>query len=149
MRATVQRVDEARVVVDGQAVGAIDRGLLVYVGVAADDGPPDVDYLTDKIANLRIFNDDEGKMNRSVADVGGGVLVISAFALQADARKGRRPSFDQAASPELALDLYEQLCSRLASAGLSVARGVFRAHMLVHSVNHGPICVLLDSKRAF
>jgi len=149
MRATVQRVSSARVIVEGRVTGEIGQGLLVYVGVAAADTPDDVLYLVDKIAHLRIFNDDEGKMNRSVVDVGGGVLVISAFALQGDARKGRRPSFDAAAPPELANALYERLCDDLAAAGLAVARGVFRAAMLVESVNVGPICILLDSKRLF
>lgn len=149
MRATVQRVFEASVTVDGRVVGAIGEGLLVYLGVAADDGPADVQYMTDKIAHLRIFVDDAGKMNRSVQDIGGAVLIISAFALQGDARKGRRPSFDAAARPELAQALYDQLCSELVGVGLTVERGVFRAHMDVASVNNGPICILLDSKRTF
>jgi D-tyrosyl-tRNA(Tyr) deacylase len=149
MRATVQRVSQASVTVEGQVVGAVRQGLLVYLGVAADDGAEDVTYMIDKISNLRIFNDEAGKMNRSVLDIGGGVLVISAFALQADARKGRRPSFDAAARPELARDLYEQLCAALAATGLRVERGVFRAHMDVASINDGPITILLDSKRTF
>ena len=149
MRATVQRVSQASVTVEGQITGEIGQGLLVYVGVANDDDAADVQYLVDKIANLRIFVDDQGKMNRSVIDIAGGVLVISAFALQADARKGRRPSFDAAARPELANSLYEQLCDELAAAGLTVARGVFRAHMDVASINDGPITILLDSKRMF
>lgn len=149
MRATVQRVSQASVVVEEGVAGQIGRGLLVYVGVGEDDGVADVQYLVDKISNLRIFNDDAGKMNLSVRDIQGGVLVISAFALQADARKGRRPSFDAAARPELAKQLYEELCEELAKIGLTVARGVFRAHMEVASVNDGPICILLDSKRVF
>ncbi len=149
MRATVQRVSQASVTVDGQITGAIQKGFLVYVGVAADDGLADVHYLVDKITNLRIFNDEAGKMNRSIMDIAGGVLMISAFALQADARKGRRPSFDAAARPELAQQLYENLCNELAQAGLTVAKGVFRAHMDVASINDGPICILLDSKRTF
>lgn len=149
MRAVVQRVNQASVTVDERVVGEISGGLLVYAAVAVDDGPDDVAYLVDKISNLRIFNDDEGKMNRSVADIGGGVLLISAFALQADARKGRRPSFDAAARPELAEALYTQLADAIAHTGLKVARGVFRAHMHVSSVNDGPICILLDSKRLF
>lgn len=149
MRATVQRVHEAQVVVDGEVVGAIATGLLVYVGVAHDDGPADVRYLAEKISGLRIFTDNNGKMNLDVREVAGSVLVISAFALQADARKGRRPSFDAAAPPEHANTLYEQLCDTLAESGLQVARGVFRAHMEVSSVNNGPICILLDSKRVF
>lgn len=149
MRATVQRVSEASVTVEGRIVGAIRRGLLVYLGVAADDGPADVQYMTDKISNLRIFNDEAGKMNRSVRDVAGGVLVISAFALQGDARKGRRPSFDAAARPELAQPLYDRLCGELAGLGLEVHRGMFRVHMDVASTNDGPITILLDSKRGF
>lgn len=149
MRATVQRVSEASVTVDGAIVGSIGPGLLVYVGVGGDDAGDDVAYLLDKITNLRIFNDDAGKMNRSVLDIAGGLLVISAFALQADARKGRRPSFDAAARPELAQQLYDRLCRDLAATGLNVQRGVFRAHMDVASVNDGPICILLDSKRTF
>ncbi|GMV97943.1 MAG: D-aminoacyl-tRNA deacylase [Phycisphaerae bacterium] len=149
MRAIVERVSQASVTVDGNVVGAIGRGLLVYVGVGKDDGEADVAYLCDKIAGLRIFTDEAGKMNLSVSDVGGGLLVISAFALQADARKGRRPSFDAAADPEPARALYDALCDRLAAAGLPVARGVFRAKMHVACVNEGPICILLDSKRLF
>ncbi len=149
MRATVQRVSRASVTVDEQIVGRIAQGLLVYLGVAEDDGPADVAYMLDKIPNLRIFNDDAGKMNRSALDIGAGLLVISAFALQADARKGRRPSFDAAARPELARELYDELCEKLAGTGLDIQRGVFRAHMDVESVNDGPICILLDSKRLF
>jgi D-tyrosyl-tRNA(Tyr) deacylase len=149
MRASVQRVHEASVTIDGQVVGSIGQGLLVYASVATDDGEADVQYLAEKIAGLRIFHDAEGKMNRNVTEVGGGLLVISAFTLQADARKGRRPSFDAAASPELAAILYERLCEMLSGMGLPVAKGVFRAHMEVASINDGPICVLLDSKRLF
>jgi len=149
MRATVQRVSQASVTVDDQVVGSIGPGLLVYAGVADGDDESDVRYLADKIAGLRIFNDDAGKMNRSVTDIAGGVLVISAFTLQADARKGRRPSFDAAAGLELAERLYESLCEQLRQAGLTVAQGQFRAHMHVTSLNDGPICILLDSKRVF
>ncbi len=149
MRATVQRVAQASVTVDDQVVGQIDQGLLVYLGVAQDDTPADVQYMLEKIPHLRIFNDEAGKMNRSALDLGAGLLVISAFALQADARKGRRPSFDAAARPELAQPLYEEVCAGLARLGLPVARGIFRAHMDVASINDGPICILLDSKRTF
>ena len=149
MRATVQRVSEASVTVDGRVVGSTGRGLLVYVGVGKDDGEADVRYVAEKITGLRVFNDSDGKMNLNVAEVGGEVLVISAFALQADARKGRRPSFDPAAGPELAELLYEQLCLMLSAGGLTVARGIFRAHMDVASINDGPVCILLDSKRTF
>ena len=149
MRATVQRVSQASVTVDGRVVGSIGPGLLVYVGVGKDDADADVQYIADKIVGLRIFNDGDGKMNLSVAEVGGGILVISAFALQADARKGRRPSFDPAAGPELAESLYDRLCVQLTRTGLTVARGVFRAHMHVTSTDDGPVCILLDSKRTF
>ncbi len=149
MRAIVQRVIEASVTVEEAVVGAIGAGLLVYVGVGRDDGDADVAYLVDKITNLRIFNDDQGKMNLSVADIGGALLVISAFALQGDARKGRRPSFDPAAGPEMAESFYNRLCIELEQAGLRVARGVFRAHMHVHCINDGPVSILLDSKRTF
>ncbi len=135
--------------VDGRVAGAIERGLLVYAGVAADDSEEDARYIAEKVAGLRIFRDAQEKMNLNVAEVGGGLLVISAFSLQADARKGRRPSFDGAAGPEPAEALYERLCELLAGMGLPVARGVFRAHMLVDSVNDGPICILLDSRRLF
>jgi D-tyrosyl-tRNA(Tyr) deacylase len=149
MRAVVQRVHTADVTVDEEIVGRIGEGLLVYAGVGQDDDEQDVRWLADKIIQLRIFNDDNGKMNLSVGDMRGGILVISAFALQGDARKGRRPSFDGAAEPDLAKDLYEQLCDVLAETGLTVERGIFRAHMDVASVNDGPICILLDSKRVF
>lgn len=149
MRAAVQRVSEASVKVDGRIVGSIAQGLLVYLGVAADDGPDDVTYMVEKIAGLRIFNDEAGKLNLGVCDVVGGVLVVSAFSLQGDARKGRRPSFDAAAGLAPANRLYEEVCDALEARELNVARGVFRAHMDVASVNDGPICILLDSRRRF
>ena len=149
MRAAVQRVSEADVTVDSRVVGAIGPGLLVYVGVGADDGPEDVAYVAEKVAALRIFNDAAGKMNLDVREKTGDVLVISAFALQADARKGRRPSFDAAAEPALANRLYEEFCEALIERGLRVEQGVFRAAMKVRSTNDGPICVLLDSKKMF
>ncbi len=149
MRAAVQRVSRAEVTVAGRVTGRIGRGLLVYVGVGLDDGPTDVAYIVEKITGLRIFNDQAGKMNLSVGEVGGGVLVISAFTLQADARKGRRPSFEAAAPPESAEAIYRQVCEGLQAGGLPVATGVFRAHMDVSSENDGPICILLDSRRLF
>ena len=149
MRAVVQRVSEASVVVEGQPVSAIGVGLLVYVGVAHTDGNEDVDYLVDKVCHLRIFPDADEKMNLDVAQARGAVLVVPAFSLQADARKGRRPSFDSAADPDDALALYERFCESLERCGLSVERGKFRAMMDVKSVNAGPICLLLDSRRGF
>lgn len=149
MRAVVQRVSSGRVEVDGEVTGRVEHGLVVYLGVAADDGESDVAYTADKIATLRIFRDEADKMSRSVEDVGGGVLVVSQFTLFGDVRKGRRPSFDGAAPPELAEQRYEQLCSRLRARGLSVGTGRFRAMMDVHTVGDGPVTILLDSKKAF
>lgn len=149
MRAVVQRVRSASVVVDAQVVGRIDAGLLVFVGVAPDDGPDDVRYVASKILELRIFADDAGRMNRSVVETSGSVLVVSQFTLLGDARKGRRPSFDRAASPPLAEALYLDLVRALQQAGITVATGVFRAHMDVELINDGPVTMLLDSRRLF
>ncbi|MEK7711188.1 MAG: D-aminoacyl-tRNA deacylase [Planctomycetota bacterium] len=149
MRAVVQRVREASVVVDGATKGAIDEGLLVYLGVDRADTNEDVDYIADKVSHLRIFPDAEEKMNLDVSQAGGKVLVVSAFTLQADARKGRRPSFEGAAAGDSARVMYEMFCGALAKLGLTVARGVFGATMEVHSVNAGPVCILLDSRRGF
>jgi D-tyrosyl-tRNA(Tyr) deacylase len=149
MRAVVQRVLRASVTVDGQVVGEIDAGLLVYAAAAPDDADEDVGYLTDKIANLRIFTDDADKMNRSALDVGGQVLVVSAFTVHADARKGRRPSFDSSASGDVAEPLVDSLVAGLRTRGLHVETGRFAAYMRVQSVNDGPICILLDSRRQF
>lgn len=149
MRAVVQRVAEARVDVDGRTVGAIGRGLLVLLGVGEGDGEQDLAYLAEKTAGLRIFEDEQGKMNLSVADVGGAVLVVSQFTLYGDCRKGRRPSFTPAAAPETANRLYEEFVLRLRAAGLEVATGVFQAHMRVHLLNDGPVTLLLDSRREF
>lgn len=149
MRAVIQRVKEAAVTVAGEVVGAIGRGLLVLVGVAKDDGPADVAYLAQKIATLRVFPDQEKLLHLSVGEIGGAVLVVSQFTLLGDCRKGRRPSFDQSAPPELAEKLYEELVAALASQGLSVATGRFRAMMEVSLVNDGPVTLLLDSKKLF
>lgn len=149
MRAVVQRVSEASVVVDGETVGAIGQGLLVYLGVGVDDSQDDGALLADKVANLRIFEDHERRMNLSILQGSGEVLVVSAFAVMADARKGRRPTFETAAPHEEAQELYENFCESLAEAGVRVAQGVFRATMAVKSVNDGPICILLDSKKVF
>ena len=149
MRAVVQRAARGAVRVDGVVVGEIGRGLVVLLGVEAGDTEDDVRWMADKVAALRIFEDDAGKMNRAVGDVGGGVLVVSQFTLLGDARKGNRPSFVAAAPPELANDLYEKACAAIALKGVPVAKGVFRAHMEVEIVNEGPVTILLDSRRLF
>ena len=149
MRAVVQRVSEATVSVDRQVVDRIGQGLLVYLGVAAGDGPADIEYIVSKVQGLRIFEDGDGKMNRSVADVGGAVLLISQFTLSGDARNGRRPSFIGAEAPGAARERYEETLAALRATGLPVAAGVFQAHMHVASVNDGPVTILLDSSRLF
>jgi len=148
MRAVLQRVSRARVTVEGAAAGEIGRGLLALVGVANEDGPADVQYIASKIREIRLFEDENGRMNRSVVETGGAVLVVSQFTLQADCRKGRRPSLDGAASPALARALYEDVVRALGDAGVRIATGVFQAHMQVELVNDGPVTVLLDSTRA-
>lgn len=149
MRAVVQRVSRAEVRVAGQLVGRIDAGLLVYLGSAPGDGPADLTYVVDKIAGLRIFADEAGKMNRSVIDVAGAVLLVPAFTTLADAREGRRPAFIGAAKPELAEPAFRTAIEALAARGIRVETGRFREHMEVDSINDGPICVLLDSTRLF
>jgi D-tyrosyl-tRNA(Tyr) deacylase len=149
MRAVVQRVLSASVEVDGQVVSAIQSGLLVYLGVGLDDTPQDAAFLADKVRYLRIFEDQAGKMNLDVAQSLGSVLVVSAFTVQADARKGRRPTFDFAAPGESAVVLYEAFCDALGTLGVGVFRGVFATYMRIQSVNDGPVCILLDSKRSF
>jgi D-aminoacyl-tRNA deacylase len=146
MRAVVQRVRRAAVIIDGETVGAIEHGLLVLLGVTADDSPDDGRWLADKLAGLRIFNDDSGKMNRSVADIGGALLVVSQFTLYGDCRKGRRPSFLGAALPETAVPLYEAFVNALRSLGLPVETGRFGAMMQVELVNDGPVTLILDTK---
>lgn len=149
MRIAAQRVSRASVTVDGSVISEIGQGLLVYLGCAQGDDENDARWLAEKAASLRIFSDEQGKMNRSVVDAGGGVLVVSAFTLQADARKGRRPSFDAAAPPEFAKPLCDAFVSALRGYGLLVQEGRFGVHMHVDSSNDGPICILLDSKRLF
>jgi D-aminoacyl-tRNA deacylase len=149
MRAVVQRVVQARVTVAADVAGEIGAGLLVLLGVTHEDGPSDVAYIAGKIADLRIFEDGDGKMNRSVLDVGGAVLVVSQFTLCGDCRKGRRPSFDAAAPPATARQLYEEVVRVLGERGLTVRTGVFQAHMQVELTNDGPVTILLDSDRMF
>ncbi|WP_258360042.1 D-aminoacyl-tRNA deacylase [Moorella sulfitireducens (nom. illeg.)] len=149
MRAVVQRVKRARVMVAGREVGSIGPGLLVFIGVGQGDNDQDVVYLADKVANLRIFADEEGKMNLSVRDISGEVLAVSQFTLYGDCRKGRRPSFTAAAPPELAGELYRQFIGALEAYGIKVATGHFQAEMVVALENDGPVTMLLDSKKLF
>jgi D-aminoacyl-tRNA deacylase len=149
MRAVVQRVGRATVTVGGDVCAEIGRGLLVFVGVTHDDGPADVEYIAAKTRDLRVFPDDEGRMNRSVVDAGGSVLVVSQFTLLGDCRKGRRPSFDAAAPGPLARALYEDVVRRLRESGLQVGTGIFQADMDVQLVNDGPVTLLLDSRKEF
>ena len=149
MRAVVQRVSEASVRVDGRVVGEIGPGLLVLLGVGRGDTESDAESLADRAVNLRIFEDDAGQMNRSVLDVGGALLVVSQFTLYGDARKGRRPSFIDAAPPEEANRLYRHFVARARVSGVRVEEGVFRVMMDVALVNHGPVTILLDSGKAF
>lgn len=145
MRALVQRVSEASVTVDGKITGQIGRGFLVLLGVADSDQPADLDYIAKKLPALRVFEDDAGKMNLSVQDVKGELLVVSQFTLIADTRKGNRPSFIGAARPEKAIPIYEELVARLRASGLRVETGVFGADMKVRLLNDGPVTILLDS----
>jgi D-aminoacyl-tRNA deacylase len=146
MRALLQRVSRASVTVDGRVVGQIGRGFLVLLGVGQGDGEAQVKMLVDKIVYLRVFEDDEGKMNRSLLDVGGEALVVSQFTLYADARKGRRPSFTNAAPPAVAEPLVERFNAALAAYGLKVEEGVFGAYMEVELINNGPVTIWLDSE---
>ncbi|MBL0155934.1 MAG: D-tyrosyl-tRNA(Tyr) deacylase [Bryobacterales bacterium] len=148
MRAILQRVSSASVTVDGSVVGEIGAGLLVLLGVGHEDTEADAAYLVDRILGLRMFNDAAGKMNLSVVDSGGAVLVVSQFTLYGDTRKGRRPSFDGAGPPELAKRLYERFVEMVAERGVQVAAGVFQASMSVALVNEGPVTFTVESKRA-
>jgi D-tyrosyl-tRNA(Tyr) deacylase len=145
MRAVVQRVSSARVEVDGAVTGEIGRGLLILLGVSKDDTAASGAWLLDKVKSLRIFEDEAGKMNRSVEDIGGGLLIVSQFTLYGDTRKGRRPSFDQAAPAESARDLYEDFVARARLTGLCVGTGIFQADMKVHLCNDGPVTLICES----
>ena len=149
MRAVVQRVSRAQVAIDGEIVGEVGRGLLVLLGVTHADTEVDAGYLADKIAGLRVFEDKNGKMNQDAAAVGGGILVVSQFTLYGDVRRGKRPSFDAAAKPERARELYEHFVARIRTAGLPCQTGRFQEMMEVELVNDGPVTILLDSAKTF
>ena len=149
MRAVIQRVSRAKVTVDGEITGEIGHGLLVLLGVGRQDTEGSADYLADKVGGLRIFEDDAGKMNRSVAEVGGAILVVSQFTLYGDARKGKRPSFDEAAVPEKARALYARFVEHIRATGLRCETGRFQEMMTVELVNDGPVTILLDSEKKF
>jgi D-tyrosyl-tRNA(Tyr) deacylase len=149
MRFVCQRVLEAQVKVNDQIVGQIGRGLLVYLGVGKGDTESDIQFMADKLVNLRIFPDDAGKMNLSVQDIGGAVLLISNFTLHGDCRKGRRPGFDAASEPETAQQLYEKVAELISQQGITVAKGVFGEYMHVSSINDGPVNFILDSTKIF
>ena len=149
MRAVVQRVSEASVAVDGQVVGQIGAGLCALIGVAAGDSEEDAQWLATKVIELRIFEDEQGKMNKSLLDSGGQLLAISQFTLLGDSRQGRRPGFAAAAPPDLAQPLYARFCALARERGVTVAEGIFRATMTVKIVNEGPVTLLIDSKKLF
>lgn len=149
MRAVVQRVKESSVAIDGQTVGQCGQGLMILIGVEEGDTDKDLQYIADKAPNLRIFEDEAGKMNRSVLDVGGQILAVSQFTLLGDARGGRRPSFTAAARPDTAVPMYDKLVERWRSMGIHVETGVFGADMQVSLINDGPVTILLDSRRLF
>ncbi len=149
MRAVVQRVSSANVLVEGRVVGAIERGFVVLVGVAADDAEADLELIVQKVAGLRVFEDADGKMNLSLAEVGGSILAISQFTLYGDCRKGRRPSFGDAMPPEAAARWFEAYVEKTRALGIRVETGVFRTHMDVSLTNDGPVTLLVDSRKTF
>lgn len=149
MRAVVQRVDYANVEVDGKIVGEIDKGLLVFIGIGENDEDKDLKYMVDKILGLRIFEDDLGKMNLSLRDINGQILVVSQFTLYGDVRHGKRPSFSSSANPELAEDIYEEFIRLCKKEGIKTETGVFGAHMNVKIANNGPVTILIDSNKIF
>jgi D-aminoacyl-tRNA deacylase len=149
MRAVIQRVSRAKVAVKGEITGEIGRGLLVLLGVGRQDTNASADYLADRVVGLRIFEDNAGKMNRAVGEIGGAILVVSQFTLYGDVRKGKRPSFDDAAPPQEARTLYEHFAERIRAAGLRCETGRFQEMMEVELVNDGPVTILLDSEKIF
>lgn len=149
MRAVVQRVSSSKVTVDDQTIGQVGHGLLVLLGVTHDDTSKDVDYMVDKITNLRIFEDENDKMNLSLKDTGGEILAVSQFTLYGDCRRGRRPSFTDAARPEIANPLYEEFVQKIRDLGINVGTGKFGAHMIVDLTNDGPVTILLESRKEF
>lgn len=149
MRCVVQRVTSSSVTVDGVVSGKIDAGIMVLIGVSVDDTEADLKYMAEKVPNLRIFDDENGVMNRSVLDVGGSILAVSQFTLYGDARGGRRPSYIRAAKPDKADELYEKLIARWREKGIHVETGIFRTEMKVSLVNDGPVTILLDSEKTF
>ncbi len=149
MRCVVQRVTSSSVTVNGETAGAIGPGLMVLIGISVDDTEADLKYMAEKVPNLRIFDDENGVMNRSVLDAGGSILAVSQFTLYGDARGGRRPSYIRAAKPDKADALYEQLIARWREKGIHVETGIFRTEMMVSLVNDGPVTILLDSEKAF
>lgn len=149
MRAVVQRVSRSEVTVDGRTTGKINKGLLVLLGVTHGDTSKDVDYIVDKTINLRIFEDENDKMNLSLKDIGGEMLAVSQFTLYGDCRKGRRPSFTDAAAPEEADKLYQEFVKKVSEQGINTETGEFGAHMMVDLVNDGPVTILLESNKSF
>ena len=149
MRAVVQRVSRAQVMVNGEVAGKISRGIVVLVAVGIEDSKSDADYLADKIVGLRIFEDENGKMNLAVSDIRGGILVVSQFTLYGDVRRGKRPSFDAAAPPQRARELYEYFVERIRGTGLVCETGRFQETMQVELLNDGPVTILLDSAKTF
>ncbi|MBQ3705438.1 MAG: D-tyrosyl-tRNA(Tyr) deacylase [Clostridia bacterium] len=149
MRCVVQRVTSASVTVDGETIGEIGKGMMVLIGVSEEDGPADLKYIAEKVMHLRIYDDENGVMNRSILDAGGDILAVSQFTLYGDARGGRRPSYFRAAKPEKANAMYEEVIDSWRQAGLRVETGRFRAEMQVALVNDGPVTILLDSEKAF